>query len=905
MKKILLFIAALMLLINANAQLGNPPTDDNSTLSYWYNVATDTWVTDRSPEYDQAFTFALEITDPEMLSYLAVAPHTIEDNTVGIALWTENNSQIDFRLQNIKGNIYGMDIILSQMPWRNGTGDITFEQIYYTVIPTWWNFAPGWYFENRIDYVTTLKTAPHTGDYTAPLGSTSTGVAGVSAPGTIVSEGWFTSTSSWKIENNTLTIRGIGAILDNNNPWYYYQSQIINIVIEDSIIGIGNSVFANYTSLTSLSLPESLTSIGNSAFANCTALTSVTLPESLTSIGTSAFVGCTALSGDLVIPEQIVSIPDNAFYNCARLNSVTIPETVTSIGSNAFGGSNASTINYNAVSCTTIGSVFGNNPALTAVTIGNTVKSIPANIFQNCTALTTVNLPASLETIGAAAFSGCTALSGDLVIPEQIVSIPDNAFYNCAGLNSVTIPETVTSIGSNAFGGSNASTINYNAVSCTTIGSVFGNNPALTAVTIGNTVKSIPANIFQNCTSLTTVNLPASLETIGAAAFSGCTALSGDLVIPTFVTTIPDNTFYNCSSLNSVTVHETVTSIGNNAFGGSNAKTVNLNAVNVTGTGSAFGNNPNLTTINIGDNVRTVPANAFQSCTGLLSVIIPDKVTTVGANAFSGCINLTFASVGKKVTSIGDRAFYNCSKLLTLSLGESLSSIGTESFGGCVKINSITCHSFTPPACNTNTFGNASQSMTVYTLADLHYPAGATYETAFVWREFENAITFGEAPEPVEVTPADTTADIVWTPVENALVYTLIIYRDANRMEPLLFIDFDEWGHFIGITMYASRSVQPTAVVPGFNFKVNNLASNTTYYYNMTAYNDENEVIDQQRGSFKTAAEGIGSGIVSPVSERSQIVGYYSILGQKLPKEPESGVYIIVYDNGKAEKVLK
>jgi len=36
-----------------------------------------------------------------------------------------------------------------------------------------------------------------------------------------------------------------------------------------------------------------------------------------------------------------------------------------------------------------------------------------------------------------------------------------------------------------------------------------------------------------------------------------------------------------------------------------------------------------------------------------------------------------------------------------------------------------------------------------------------------------------------------------------------------------------------------------------------------------------------------------------------QVAGYYSILGQKLPKEPESGLYIIIYDNGKSGKVLK
>ena len=37
----------------------------------------------------------------------------------------------------------------------------------------------------------------------------------------------------------------------------------------------------------------------------------------------------------------------------------------------------------------------------------------------------------------------------------------------------------------------------------------------------------------------------------------------------------------------------------------------------------------------------------------------------------------------------------------------------------------------------------------------------------------------------------------------------------------------------------------------------------------------------------------------------ANIIGYYSILGTRLPKEPASGIYIIVYDNGTAEKVVK
>ena len=42
-----------------------------------------------------------------------------------------------------------------------------------------------------------------------------------------------------------------------------------------------------------------------------------------------------------------------------------------------------------------------------------------------------------------------------------------------------------------------------------------------------------------------------------------------------------------------------------------------------------------------------------------------------------------------------------------------------------------------------------------------------------------------------------------------------------------------------------------------------------------------------------------------PIAPQRQITGYRSITGQRLAKEPQSGVYIILYDDGKAEKVVK
>jgi hypothetical protein len=47
------------------------------------------------------------------------------------------------------------------------------------------------------------------------------------------------------------------------------------------------------------------------------------------------------------------------------------------------------------------------------------------------------------------------------------------------------------------------------------------------------------------------------------------------------------------------------------------------------------------------------------------------------------------------------------------------------------------------------------------------------------------------------------------------------------------------------------------------------------------------------------------SGIVIPQAIKKSVAGYYSLSGQKLPKEPASGIYIVVYEDGSREKVRR
>ena len=101
-----------------------------------------------------------------------------------------------------------------------------------------------------------------------------------------------------------------------------------------SVTAIGDSVFFNNSSLTSVILPNTITSIGNSAFYR-SSLTSVTLSDSLTEIGDWAFAMCSGLRVSISFPESLASIGTYAFYT-SGITAVTIPESVTSLGNFAF-----------------------------------------------------------------------------------------------------------------------------------------------------------------------------------------------------------------------------------------------------------------------------------------------------------------------------------------------------------------------------------------------------------------------------------------------------------------------------------------------------------------------------------------------------------------------------------------
>ena len=114
-------------------------------------------------------------------------------------------------------------------------------------------------------------------------------------------------------------------------------SNLISIVIEDSVKVIGRESFHSCISLNSIVIPDSVGFIGNGCFYKCSGLTSVTIGSGVTSIGLVAFKGCTKLTS-IIIPNSVEDIGSSTFNDCSGLTSVTIGIGVTSIGDYAFDG---------------------------------------------------------------------------------------------------------------------------------------------------------------------------------------------------------------------------------------------------------------------------------------------------------------------------------------------------------------------------------------------------------------------------------------------------------------------------------------------------------------------------------------------------------------------------------------
>ena len=528
----------------------------------------------------------------------------------------------------------------------------------------------------------------------------------VSIPGSIVTIGEHAFAGCTGLDSVDIsdlgTWCGIDFLSESANPCHHAHrlfvkgTEIVNLVIPDSVKTISSFAFSGCSSISSVDIPATVTTIGASSFSDCSSLSTITVAsenpaydsrDSCNAIIETAtgtlIVGCQST----VIPGTVTAIGNWAFYCCTGLNSIHIPNSVTEIGFEAF---------YRCSS-------------LVGVNIPNSVKVIGYQAFYGCSSLMGIHIPGSVRGIGASAFEFCPSLLSmsvaddnprydsrddcngiietadsmliagcrNTVIPSTVRVVGDYSFSGCSSLSSIEIPAGITAVGDYAFRG------------CT----------ALRSVTIPEGVTIIGSSAFFDCSALNRVDIPATVESIGGFAFEHCpaifsmnvdqtnprydsrdscnaiiesatnTLLAGcmNTVIPATITKIADNAFSGCFMLTKAVLPKSLAIIGNYAF----AECTSLSSINI----------PSSVT-HIGD-------AAFYGCSALTSLDIPNSVTSIGQGSFVGCSSLESINLPKSVTAIGDYEFYRCTMLKSINISNSITSIGTSAFRGCFSLTSI------------------------------------------------------------------------------------------------------------------------------------------------------------------------------------------------------------------------
>ncbi len=430
------------------------------------------------------------------------------------------------------------------------------------------------------------------------------------------------------------------------------------------------------------------------------------------------------------------------------------------------------------------------------------------NAFYDCTNLVTVNFNAkNCASILTDAFRNCYQLT-TFIFGDKVETIPAYALSRLNTITSIDIPESVTSIGEFAFAGCEGlTTVNFNAIHCTTMGSI--DNPAfidcynLTDLTIGSQVETIPAYAFGYCHNLSNINV--------SEENSNYTSEDGVLFnkAKTELVYFPVGRSYG-----EYTIPESVTGLGDYAFLNCNLDVIySPSEVPPLASETTFSNVSGYTIIYVPAGF----AEAYLAAEGWKDLMIQEERTTFYVTVYS------YPLYGGEITGISEEYSLGEEAVITAQANEGYT------FSYWEDINS----------------GDVVSSD-----AECRFEITGDHDLLAIFEPIANA------NEDIQISVQANSAVISWTSIEDVEGYALAIFSDEEYREEIADVEFDVDGNIIEELEDIEETDELRSSHKELSYEITDLDPETVYYYLWGAFN-EDDLLIISGGNFTTASVGI------------------------------------------------
>lgn len=170
------------------------------------------------------------------------------------------------------------------------------------------------------------------------------------------------------------------------------------------------SIFGKNSNIRNLIVPESIKGIGQYAFYGCTGLESISFNPQIRVIGKHAFEGCVHLETiNFGTSASLIYIEEDSFRSCKSLVTIEIPTAVQKIADGAFRD------------CEDLQNVIFDRKT--------NLKAIGNDVFSGCTSLKTIDMStaSNLESMGCHLLKDCRELE-EVILPNVKQPINNGGF---------------------------------------------------------------------------------------------------------------------------------------------------------------------------------------------------------------------------------------------------------------------------------------------------------------------------------------------------------------------------------------------------------------------------------------------------------------------------------------------